>query len=247
MPGAAVLDLRIREKRFAGARSWPVLRDVHFRAGPGEVIALLGRSGAGKSTLLRIALGLDRAFDGGVQLAPGRVGVVFQEPRLLPWLTVAENLRLVITEGVPEPDIPALLAAVGLEDAGSLRPGELSLGMARRAAVARALAVDPALLVLDEPFVSLDRRLASGLGALLTVRARRQRTLVLVAMHDVEHALAIADRILVLHGAPAGLAADVAVPARDDLAGAERVRGELLHRFAFLAAEEPDDANRSNA
>jgi NitT/TauT family transport system ATP-binding protein len=242
-----MLDLRLREKRFPAAGARAVLRDVHFRAAPGEVLALLGRSGAGKTTLLRIALGLDAAFDGRVTRPAGRMGVVFQEPRLLPWLTVAENLRLVVTEGVPQPDIPALLAALGLADAAALRPGELSLGMARRAAVARALAVDPALLVLDEPFVSLDRRLASGLGALLTVRARRQRTLVLVAMHDVEHALAIADRILVLHGAPAGLAADVAVPARDDLAGVERVRGELLHRFAFLAAEEPDDANRSNA
>ena len=241
MPGAAMLDLRIRDKRFAGARPRPVLRNVQFSAGPGEVLALLGRSGAGKSTLLRIALGLDRDFTGGVRLPAGRIGVVFQEPLLLPWLTVADNLRLVVTGGVPEPDIPALLAAVGLADAASRRPGELSLGMARRAAVARALAVDPAMLLLDEPFVSLDRQLASALSALLTSRARQLGTLVLVAMHDVEHALAIADRILVLDGQPATLAADVAVPARDNLAGVARLRADLLAQFAFLAADEADE------
>ena len=208
------------------------------------MLALLGRSGAGKSTLLRIALGLDRAFEGRVRLPPGRIGAVFQEPRLLPWLTVAENLRLVVTEGVPEPDIAALLAAVGLSDATMRRPGELSLGMARRAAIARALAVDPAILVLDEPFVSLDRQLASTLGALLASRARQRGTLVLVTMHDVGHALAIADRILVLHGAPATLAADVAVPARDDAAAVARVRAELLERFAFLGDAETEQDRR---
>ncbi len=243
MPGAGVLELHIREKRFASADARPraVLRDVHFSAGPGEVVALLGQSGAGKSTLLRIALGLDQAFDGRVTRPAGRIGVVFQEPLLLPWLTVAENLRLVVTADVPEPDIPALLAAVGLADAASRRPAQLSLGMARRASVARALAVDPAVLVLDEPFVSLDRQLAGTLGGLLMSRAHKQGTLVLVAMHDVEHALAIADRILVLHGRPAVLAADLAVPDRGDAAALEGLRGELLTRFAFLAADETDD------
>jgi NitT/TauT family transport system ATP-binding protein len=183
-------------------------------------------------------LGLDGDFSGHVTRPEGRVGVVFQEPRLLPWLTAAENLRLVVTEGVPEPDIPALLAAVGIADAAAQRPAALSLGMARRVAVARALAVDPAMLVLDEPFVSLDRRLGTMLGALLTARARRQRTLVLVAMHDLEHALAIADRVLVLHGRPAVLAADVAVPDRDDPAAIARLRGDLLVRFGFLGTEE---------
>jgi NitT/TauT family transport system ATP-binding protein len=241
MPGD-VLDLCIREKRY-GARPPAVLRDVRLRAGPGEVLALLGRSGAGKSTLLRIALGLDRAFDGQVTQPAGRFGVVFQEPLLLPWLTVAENLRLVVTDGVPEPDIPALLAAVGLADAAALRPGQLSLGMARRVSVARALAVDPALLVLDEPFVSLDRRLAAALGGLLVSRAQQQRTLVLIAMHDVEHALAIADRILVLHGQPAVLAADLAVPDRGDTAALAALRRDLFARFAFLAAGEPHNPN----
>ena len=245
MPGAGVLDLRIREKRFDDAR--PVLRDVNFRAGAGEVIALLGQSGAGKTTLLRIALGLDAEFDGSVSLPQGRIGVVFQEPLLLPWLTVTDNLRLVVTDGVPEPDIPALLETVGLQNAASRRPAELSLGMARRASVARALAVDPAVLVLDEPFVSLDRQLASALGALLVARARRRGTLVLVAMHDLGHALAIADRILVLHGQPTSLAEDVAVPGATEARGVERADEDLRRRFAFLDDAEPAEASRGVA
>ncbi len=168
MPGAApdALDLRVRAKSFVapdGARR-AVLGDIRLRARPGEVLALLGRSGSGKSTLLRIALGLDADFDGHVTLPHGRIGAVFQEPRLLPWLTVEANLRLVVSADMPPPDIAGLLADVGLPDAASLRPGALSLGMARRAALARALAVSPILLVLDEPFVSLDRRLAATLA-----------------------------------------------------------------------------------
>lgn len=233
-----MLDVWIREKRFAtsGSPPRPVLRDVRFSAGPGQVIALLGRSGAGKSSLLRIALGLDHDFDGHVATSPGRRGVVFQEPLLLPWLTVAENLQFVVTGDVAAPDVAALLAAVGLGDAGSRRPDQLSLGMARRAAVARALAVDPAVLVLDEPFVSLDRRLAGELGVLLISRARRNGTLVIVAMHDLEHAVAIADRVLVLHGQPAFLAADISVPDRADGVAMTALREELRGRFAFLGA-----------
>jgi NitT/TauT family transport system ATP-binding protein len=171
------------------------------------------------------------------------VGVVFQEPRLLPWLTVEQNLRLVVTDGVPEPDVPALLATVGLADAAALRPGELSLGMARRVAVARALAIDPAVLVLDEPFVSLDRQRAGVLGGLLRARARRHGTLVLVTMHDVDHAIEIADRILVLSGEPAELAADLVVPERDAPAAREALRQDLLTRFAFLTADAEEDAD----
>jgi NitT/TauT family transport system ATP-binding protein len=242
-----VLDLSVRTKSYPRPDGSPqvVLRDIRFTAAPGTVIALLGRSGAGKSTLLRIALGIDRNFTGQVTLPAGRTGVVFQEPRLLPWLTIAENLNLVVTEGVPAPDIAALLAIVGIPDAGRSHPAELSLGMARRVAIARALAVDPAFLVLDEPFVSLDRQLGTMLGGLLTTRARHHGTLVLVATHDLEHALAIADRVLVLHGNPAVLAADEAVPDRDDPAALARLRGALLTQFAFLGAEETQDASAS--
>ena len=231
MPGDAALEVAIAAKRY-GAR--PVLHDVHFRAGAGEVLALLGASGTGKSTTLRIAMGLDSAFEGHVHRPPGRLGVVFQEPRLLPWLSTADNLRLV-ADGAP---VAELLAEVGLAGAEAVMPRALSLGMARRAALARALAVRPTLLVLDEPFASLDAQRTAALAALVARQARARAMTVLLATHDLAPALAVADRILVLAGHPATLQADIPRAEHPDAA---TLRGELLARFPFLeaVAEEP--------
>ncbi len=231
MPGDAALEVAIAAKLY-GAR--PVLRDVRFRAGAGEVLALLGASGTGKSTTLRIAMGLDTEFEGHVHRPPGRLGVVFQEPRLLPWLSTADNLRLV-ADGAPVSD---LLAEVGLAGAEAVMPRALSLGMARRAALARALAVRPTVLVLDEPFASLDAQRTAALATLVARQARAQGITVLLATHDLAPALAVADRILVLAGHPATLQADIP---RTEYPDAEALRGELLARFPFLesVAEEP--------
>jgi NitT/TauT family transport system ATP-binding protein len=229
--GDPVLELRITAKRFHAAA---ILGDVSFAAGAGEVLALFGPSGAGKSTTLRIAIGLDADFQGQVRRGAGRMGVLFQEPRLLPWLTLEENLRLVWQAGMPPLDVPALLESVGLGGQAALRPGALSLGMARRAALARALAVDPALLVLDEPFASLDPGRAALIAGCLRARADRAGTAILFATHELPRALACADRLLVLSGSPAHLAADLAVPRDAALRGA--VAETLQARFPFLSA-----------
>ena len=200
-----MLEVKIRAKEFRSSRgdTRQILRDVAFAAAPGEVLALLGPSGIGKSTILRVTLGLDRDFEGSVQLPPGRLGVMFQEPRLLPWLSVEDNLRLVLPVDVPAPDIVALLNEVLLPPIPNLLPSALSLGMARRVALARALVVDPAMLVLDEPFASLDQSLATTLGVRIADRVRRRGTLVLLSTHDIDQALAMATRILVIAGEPA--------------------------------------------
>lgn len=238
-----MLDVHIRTKGFSQARGSvrPVLHDIHFTAGPGEVLALLGPSGTGKSTILRIILGLDRDYDGAVSLSAGRIGVMFQEPRLLPWLTVADNLRLVRAKGVPPPDTAELLTEVLLPPVGNLMPAALSLGMARRVALARALAVAPDVLVLDEPFASLDPGLAAGLGARIADRARRLRTLVLLSTHEPAQALAIASRILVIAGSPATLLADVPVPDGANSAAIQQLHQDLLTRFTFLGRSRTDD------
>src|ERR1700712_4943993 len=146
MPGDAALEVRVVAKAFVApsGTSQSILHDVHLSAGAGEVIALLGRSGIGKSTLLRIVLGLDTDFQGQVRTPDGPVGVVFQDPRLLPWLTVADNLRLVMGgQGAPSHPTPshieALLERAGVPGVAARLPSELSLGMARRVALARAL------------------------------------------------------------------------------------------------------------
>jgi ABC-type nitrate/sulfonate/bicarbonate transport system ATPase subunit len=236
MPGDAVLDVRIRSKAFASPRgvAREVLRDITFTAVAGEILVLLGPSGIGKSTILRIALGLDPAFDGSLRRPGGRIGVMFQEPRLLPWLTVADNLTLVRPDGPPVLDIAALLEHVLLPPVAKLLPSELSVGMARRVSLARALAVDPDTLVLDEPFASLDIKLAADLGARIAERVRRRGTLVLLSTHDVDQALAIASRILVIANEPGTLVGDISIPAGEDAAAITRLRGDLITRFSFL-------------
>jgi ABC-type nitrate/sulfonate/bicarbonate transport system ATPase subunit len=231
-----VLDVQIRSKALPSAvgAGRQILRDVCFSAARGEVLALLGPSGIGKSTILRIVLGLDPLFEGSVSRPPGRTGIMFQEPRLLPWLSVEANLILVRPPGARAFDVAALLDHVLLPPVAKLMPGELSLGMARRVALARALAVDPDTLVLDEPFASLDINLAAALGARIADRVRQRGTLVLLSTHDVDQALAIASRIIVIANDPATLVDDVAVPDRNDVSAISQLHRNLLTRFTFL-------------
>jgi NitT/TauT family transport system ATP-binding protein len=218
-----MMELRIDEKRYDGRA---VLRDVRFTAAPGEVLALLAPSGTGKTTTLRIAMGLDTAFKGMVRRPPGALSCVFQEPRLLPWLDVAGNLRLV-APGLGSADIERLLSLAGLPGSAGLMPGALSLGMARRVSLARALAVRPSVLVLDEPFASLDARLAGRLSHAVAAEARAMGAITLMATHDLAQALDVSDRIIVFSGhAPATLEADL--PARSFSAET------LSFRFPFL-------------
>lgn len=223
-----MLDLRIASKSFRagdGTRR-EILRDVTLRLVPGERLVLLGPSGTGKSTILRIALGLDRDYTGEVHPTAARVGVMFQEPRLLPWLDVAANLRLVCADDATPPDIPGLLAEMGLPGSAALMPRQLSLGMARRVSLARALSVRPDLLVLDEPFASLDPALAASLAQAVT---RHARTMI-VATHDLAHALGFATRVVILGGHPATVMADRPVSPGE----ADRLLAELCAAFPFL-------------
>ncbi|HEX2940305.1 MAG TPA: ATP-binding cassette domain-containing protein [Rhodopila sp.] len=243
-----MLDVRIRSKTFRPPRGAerPILRDVGFSAQAGEILVLLGPSGIGKSTILRIALGLDQDFDGTVKRSDGRIGVMFQEPRLLPWLSVEDNLHLVQPPDMAPPDVAALLEEVLLPPVRTLMPSALSLGMARRVALARAFAVDPEMLVLDEPFASLDAGLAGALGMRIAARVRQRGTLALLSTHDAGQALTMASRILVVAGHPATLLADVPVPDHRDSAAIGRLHQDLLGRFAFLARTDPTNSSSNS-
>jgi len=207
------LEVRIKQKlyRAASGGNLHVLGELAFTLANGEVAALVGPSGCGKTTLLRIVAGLDHDYQGAVVLPQGcRLGMVFQEPRLLPWRTVEDNVRLAAPQ-VSDGALSALFGTLGLAEHRRHFPGELSLGLARRVALARAFAVEPDLLVLDEPFVSLDAALADRLRAELIELVGRRPVTTLLVTHDVEEAIGLADRLLVLSASPARVVADVPV------------------------------------
>jgi len=207
------LDVHIRHKSYRSASGGPlhVLGELTIALANGEVAALVGPSGCGKTTLLRIIVGLDRDFEGSVELpAHGRIGMVFQEPRLLPWRTVEQNVKLAAPQASPAA-LSTLFATLGLAEHRRHYPGELSLGLARRTALARALAVEPELLVLDEPFVSLDAALADRLRAELVELVSRRGVTTLLVTHSMDEAIGLADRVFLLSPSPARVIADVPI------------------------------------
>jgi sulfonate transport system ATP-binding protein len=186
-----------------------VLRNVTMTVTPGEVVAILGASGCGKSTLLRAVGGLDGGFTGSLLIGDSavtrydeRTAVGFQEPRLLPWRSIRKNIELGLPKDLSKSEgqsrVDELLELVGLSQRAHLRPREISGGMAQRASLARALARQPGVLLLDEPFGALDALTRLKMQDLLLDIHAKTGTTVLLVTHDVNEALQLADRILLL-------------------------------------------------
>src|SRR5258708_924673 len=212
-PESGRLEVCIKQKFFRAASgdNLHVLGELNFSLANGEVAALVGPSGCGKTTLLRIIAGLDRDYQGSVRLPEHcRLGMVFQEPRLLPWRTVEANVRLAAPDAT-DAALDALFQTLGLAAHRGHFPGELSLGLARRVALARAFAVNPDLLLLDEPFVSLDAALAERLRFELVELVSRRPVTTLLVTHDVEEAIGLADRLLVMSASPARVVSEVPI------------------------------------
>lgn len=244
------LAIHVTEKHFDAV---PVLGRIDIDMPAGEFVAIVGPSGVGKTTLLGMVAGLDADYAGAIRYGgapsagpPAGMGVVFQEPRLMPWLTVGDNVRLAEAERMARDRsyvsrADAVLDEVGLGGLRDAWPGQLSGGMRRRVALARAFVLEPWLLLMDEPFVSLDALAADQLRALLRRLCARIRPLVLFVTHDVREALVLADRILFLGGRPAQVVFDYRVEptGSHDLDSPEvaALGRQLLARHQRLLAE----------
>ena len=188
-----------------------ILDDLDLEIAPGEFVALIGRSGSGKSTLLRALAGLDRDLVGELTVN-GTVAVAFQEPRLLPWKRVWANVCLGLRADDPRSVADAALAEVDLTERAGAWPLTLSGGEAQRASLARALVREPTLLLLDEPFSALDALTRIAMHRLVLRLWAHHGPAVLLVTHDVDEAIALADRVLVLSGGQIGLACRVEAP-----------------------------------
>lgn len=202
-----MLEVNIKHKVFdsADGTELEAVSQLDFTIPERSFTCLVGPSGCGKTTTLRIILGLDKQFQGNVSLPQnGRIAAVFQEPRLLPWRTVRQNIELALDSITPldATNIDSLLSQLGLTEHQHFFPAELSLGLARRVSLARAYATEPSLLILDEPFVSLDDDTASRLRGLLLSVWQVRPTTVLMVTHNITEAAELADRILILSNRP---------------------------------------------
>ena len=241
-----MLGLHRIGKRFPNGHE--ALGGVTLDVAEGEILAVVGASGCGKSTLLRLVAGLDAASEGSIRLdgtpltGPSpKVGVVFQEPRLMPWLEVKDNVAFGLPRRLPAAERERRAAAeierVGLAGFADALPKTLSGGMAQRAALARALVTRPAVLLLDEPFSALDALTRQSLQEELVALWQRDRPTMLLVTHDLDEALFLADRVVVLGGQPGRIRLDLPVPLprprpRDGMSLArlrERLFAELPH------------------
>ncbi len=201
-----LLELQVTSKTYRSASGAPieVLGDFAISLAAGSFTSLVGPSGSGKTTILRIAAGLDRDFQGERRISPStRVAMVFQEPRLLPWRTVEDNIRIAMEAASATGDIGELLERLDLAAQRRQYAGELSLGQARRVALARAMSIGPDLLLLDEPMVSLDEAVAARLRGELRAIAESGKLTILLVTHAVGEAVELSDRLLFLGGKPA--------------------------------------------
>ncbi|MDO9105509.1 MAG: ATP-binding cassette domain-containing protein [Methylovulum sp.] len=241
------ITIHIKNKTFPAkghAGQKQAIANLELKLDSGEFVCLVGPSGCGKTTLLNILAGLDNDYDGDIevkqQTKPPKIGYVFQNPRLLPWRTVRENIELVLDKTQTPVEMDRLIAAMQLTSSQHVYPERLSLGMSRRVAIIRAFAVDPDILLMDEPFVSLDAPTARQVREqLLNLWQQRPHT-VLFVTHDLREAIALADRLIFLSAAPMHVLSVISVPIarneRNNEEAIESFRQQLIHQCPEISS-----------
>jgi NitT/TauT family transport system ATP-binding protein len=209
------IQIHIENKTYPTAAK-PAIEKLKLSLNSNEFICLVGPSGCGKTTLLNIIAGLDNEYEGeilvGQQHTHPKIGYIFQNPRLLPWRTVRENIELALSEHQSPEVIDELLEVMQLTPCQHSYPERLSLGMSRRVAIIRGFAIDPEVLLMDEPFVSLDAPTARQVRELLVKLWQQRPHTVLFVTHDLREAIALADRLVFLSAAPMQAVSDIRVP-----------------------------------
>nr|MBL8457424.1 ABC transporter ATP-binding protein [Zoogloeaceae bacterium] len=241
-----MLEIDIVRKSYPdrGGLAHVALAGLALKPGVGELVCVVGPSGCGKSTLLNIVGGLDGEFEGRIThggVPPDDIGFMFQEPRLMPWLSVLDNVLLVARASHDaRARAVALLEAMELGDVLDAVPGRLSGGMQRRVALARAFVNEPSLLLMDEPFVSLDEPTAERLREMFVGLWRRSGATALFVTHDLREALSLADRVCFLSASPGRVVLDLPValerPRKPGDAAVGALQACLLERFPALLA-----------
>lgn len=239
----SAIEITIADKTFNSAEHRHcAIADLQLKITQHQFVCLVGPSGCGKTTLLNIIAGLDTDYQGSISLnnhpAAAHIGYIFQNPRLLPWLTVRENIEIVFDAQPPTELIDDLLKAMQLETVQQVYPERLSLGMQRRVAIIRAFAINPELLLMDEPFVSLDAPNARQIRLALQNLWQQRPHTVLFVTHDLREAIALADRLIFLSPAPMQVIADIPVTIqpelRQDDLQIEQFRQHLLQHFPAI-------------
>jgi NitT/TauT family transport system ATP-binding protein len=234
------INLIIEDKKFP--HSDRIIAHLELHIPSGEFVCLIGPSGCGKSTLLNLIAGLDKNYQGSITFGTPqqdcRMGYVFQNPRLLPWRTVRENIELVLPHDTPAHTVDELLASMKLTAVQDTYPQRLSLGMSRRVALVRAFAVNPDILLMDEPFVSLDAPTARKIQKQLITLWDQQQHTVLFVTHDLREAITLADRLIFLSNSPMTIVRDVKITIprtqRFDDRQIETFRQQLLSEYPDL-------------
>ncbi len=240
------MQIHIENKTFwpLTHRSCPLISDFELTLNRGEFVCLVGPSGCGKTTLLNMIAGLDNDFQGNILLGERsitpNIAYVFQNPRLLPWRTVKENIELVLRNEQSSDIIDELLAAMDLTEAADTYPERLSLGMSRRAAIIRAFAINPDILLMDEPFVSLDPPTARQVRSLLIKLWQQRLHTVLFVTHDLREAIALADRLVFLSKPPMRIISEIQVAIGREQRGndtlIESFRQDLINHYPKIKA-----------